>query len=411
MRRNKRMERSIITMLFAVVLFTAAACPADEVIAAASGVTVAHNATAGIVTSLLQAENSALDQAMLSDVAVEKAQAQLVTATFSEATAEEASEEANSAATIVSDSAISGSAIEETDATTSEDEKAAKLEKEWQDKVMADVKDSLSVRAKADADSKLVGKLYPTSVATVIDQGKRWTKIKSGDVKGYVKTSYLIFGMDAYENANKVCKTYAYVQTDGLRVRSKAKKSAKVLTVADKGDRLLLDKDAKEVEGWVAVSVKAGDGYVAADYVKVKLGTTDAISIEEIEEQQKKAAAAAYAEKNVSSSDETLLAAIIYCEAGSECYEGQVAVGAVVMNRVHNASFPSTISGVIYQRGQFGPVTNGSLARTLSSGNIPNSCKQAAAAALAGSDPTGGKLSFHRANGRAGVVIGNHVFF
>ena len=109
--------------------------------------------------------------------------------------------------------------------------------------------------------------------------------------------------------------------------------------------------------------------------------------------------------------DTTLLAAIIQCEAGSECYEGKVAVGAVVLNRMRSGRYPNSISGVIYQRGQFGPARNGSLARVLANGNISSSCKQAAADALAGSDPTGGKLNFHRANGAAGLVIGNHVFF
>ncbi len=54
-----------------------------------------------------------------------------------------------------------------------------------------------------------------------------------------------------------------------------------------------------------------------------------------------------------------LLAALIYCEAGNQPYEGQVAVGAVVMNRVRSGSYPNTISEVIYQSGQFGPAMTG----------------------------------------------------
>ena len=284
---------------------------------------------------------------------------------------------------------------------------------------MADVDDFLCIRAKGDGDAKVVGKLYPTSVATVVKEGKTWTKIKSGSVKGYVNNEYLLFGSDAYANAKKVCKKYAYVQTDGLRVRSEADEDAKVLAVADKGDKLEFNKKADKVEGWVAVTVKAGNGYVSADYVKVKLGTTEAVSIEEELAAQKakaaKASSSSAATQNAPTSasvdDTTLLAAIIQCEAGSECYEGKVAVGAVVLNRMRSSRYPNSISGVIYQRGQFGPARNGSLARVLANGNISSSCKQAAADALAGSDPTGGKLNFHRANGAAGLVIGNHVFF
>ena len=101
----------------------------------------------------------------------------------------------------------------------------------------------------------------------------------------------------------------------------------------------------------------------------------------------------------------TLLAALIQCEAGSECYEGQLAVGAVVMNRLRSGAYPSSLYDVIYQSG------NGKVASVISSG-VSGSCLQAAQEALSGVDNTGGALSFRRASsGQAGVVIGNHVFF
>lgn len=413
MNLNKKLTQGIAMMILAAVLVCGAAFTADDQTGAPADVAVARNGKAGIVASLEQTENDVLDQALLADVAVEKTETQTVTvASKSEAAAGQEERQA---------------AKEAAEETEKETEKLSKTEQEWQDKVMADVEDFLCIRAKGDADAEVVGKLYPTSVATVAKQGKNWTKITSGDVKGYVKTEYLLFGSDAYANAKKVCKKYAHVQTDGLRIRSKANENAQVISVADKKDRLLLNKKADKKTGWVAVTVKAGNGYVSADYVKVKLGTTDAVSIaEEIAAQKAKeaaeraaavtAAASApaatqHAATSASVDDTTLLAAIIQCEAGSECYEGKVAVGAVVLNRVRSGSYANSISGVIYQSGQFGPASNGSLARVLASGNISSSCRQAAADALAGADPTGGKLSFHRANGRDGVVIGNHVFF
>lgn len=413
MNLNKKLTQGIAMMILAAVLVCGAAFTADDQTGAPADVAVARNGKAGIVASLEQTENDVLDQALLADVAVEKTETQTVTvASKSEAAAGQEEKQA---------------AKEVAEETEKETEKLSKTEQEWQDKVMADVEDFLCIRAKGDADAEVVGKLYPTSVATVAKQGKNWTKITSGDVKGYVKTEYLLFGSDAYANAKKVCKKYAHVQTDGLRIRSKANENAQVISVADKKDRLLLNKKADKKNGWVAVTVKAGNGYVSADYVKVKLGTTDAVSIaEEIAAQKAKeaaeraaavtAAASApaatqHAATSASVDDTTLLAAIIQCEAGSECYEGKVAVGAVVLNRVRSSSYANSISGVIYQSGQFGPASNGSLARVLASGNISSSCRQAAADALAGADPTGGKLSFHRANGRDGVVIGNHVFF
>ena len=113
----------------------------------------------------------------------------------------------------------------------------------------------------------------------------------------------------------------------------------------------------------------------------------------------------------VSAEDYELLAALIQCEAGGESYVGQVAVGNVVMNRVESVNHPNTIPEVIYEAGQFSPVRNGSLHRTMASGNISASCRQAALEAIAGSEPVGDKLFFRRVNGRSGQVIGNHVFY
>lgn len=417
---NQKMTQGIALMILTAVLVCSTVFTADNYTEVPTDVAVAGNAKAGIVASLEQTENAMLDQAQLADVLVAKTETQLVTVA-SKRDMRDMSDVSDAAA---EQEAAEAAAIEDAAEVVEEEPvELSKTEQEWQDKVMADVDDFLCIRTEGNADAEVVGKLYPTSVATVVKQGKTWTQIKSGDVKGYVKNEYLLFGMDAYNNAKKVCKKYAYVQTNGLRVRSKANEDAQVISVADKKDRLLFNKKADKKEGWVAVTVKAGNGYVSADYVKVKLGTTDAVSIEEeiaaqkAKEAAERAAAASasvatqHEATSASVDDTTLLAAIIQCEAGSECYEGKVAVGAVVLNRVRSGSYPNSISGVIYQRSQFGPASNGSLARVLASGNISSSCRQAAADALAGSDPTGGRKNFHRVDGSNGLVIGNHVFF
>ena len=417
---NQKMTQGIALMILTAVLVCSTVFTADNYTEVPTDVAVAGNAKAGIVASLEQTENAMLDQAQLADVLVAKTETQLVTVA-SKRDMRDMSDVSDAAA---EQEAAEAAAIEDAAEVVEEEPvELSKTEQEWQDKVMADVDDFLCIRTEGNADAEVVGKLYPTSVATVVKQGKTWTQIKSGDVKGYVKNEYLLFGMDAYNNAKKVCKKYAYVQTNGLRVRSKANEDAQVISVADKKDRLLFNKKADKKEGWVAVTVKAGNGYVSADYVKVKLGTTDAVSIEEeiaaqkAKEAAERAAAASasvatqHEATSASVDDTTLLAAIIQCEAGSECYEGKVAVGAVVLNRVRSGSYPNSISGVIYQRSQFGPASNGSLARVLASGNISSSCRQAAADALAGSDPTSGRKNFHRVDGSNGLVIGNHVFF
>lgn len=109
-------------------------------------------------------------------------------------------------------------------------------------------------------------------------------------------------------------------------------------------------------------------------------------------------------------SEQALLAAIIQCEAGGESYEGKLAVGSVVINRVRSSHFPNNIAGVIYQKGQFSPVASGRFAAVLA-GGANKSCVKAAAEVLGG-NITVNCLYFRRNNGTIdGLVIGNHVFY
>ena len=120
-----------------------------------------------------------------------------------------------------------------------------------------------------------------------------------------------------------------------------------------------------------------------------------------------KAAAEAAAEAAVQA-DKELLASLIFCEAGNQPYEGQVAVGAVVMNRVKSSSYPDTISDVIYQSGQFTPAMTGWLDSVRASSGYTESAMQAAEDALAGSNPVGDCLYF--STGGWGMQIGDHFF-
>lgn len=109
------------------------------------------------------------------------------------------------------------------------------------------------------------------------------------------------------------------------------------------------------------------------------------------------------------SDDTSLLAALIYCEAGNQSYDGMVAVGAVVMNRVNSPLFPNSISEVIYQSGQFTPASSGGLASALANG-VPSACYDAAAAAISGENPIGDALYFNTGSGK-GTKLGDHQFY
>lgn len=113
------------------------------------------------------------------------------------------------------------------------------------------------------------------------------------------------------------------------------------------------------------------------------LAIKEAVEIEEeIEEEEK----APYSEEELK-----YMASIIYCEAGNQPYAGKLAVGIVVKNRMESSRFPNSIKGVLTQRGQFGPASNGSLSRTVSryekgsfQGAMEKECIRAAKEALSG---------------------------
>lgn len=122
-------------------------------------------------------------------------------------------------------------------------------------------------------------------------------------------------------------------------------------------------------------------------------------------------------DKTKSTADMTsLLARLINGEARGEKYLGQVAVAAVVMNRVKSNKFPNTIAGVIYQKGQFSCVTDGQFNKAISK---ESTVYKAAREAINGADPTNGSLFFYNARTAKSKwiftrptvkVIGKHTF-
>ena len=114
------------------------------------------------------------------------------------------------------------------------------------------------------------------------------------------------------------------------------------------------------------------------------------------------------------SADVNLLARCIHGEARGEPYSGKVAVAAVILNRVENASFPNSISGVIYQSGAFDAVSDGQINLTPDDESI-----RAANDAMAGWDPTGGAIYYYNPKTATNewirsreiiTTIGDHVF-
>ena len=114
--------------------------------------------------------------------------------------------------------------------------------------------------------------------------------------------------------------------------------------------------------------------------------------------------------KKYTKSELRLMASIINCEAGGESYQGKLAVGIVIMNRMDSKAFPNSLRGVIYQRGQFSPVRNGMLNKKLTqydAGKIKNKqwkdCIKAAKAVLEGQ-------TYVKVNGNKKSLKGYHFF-
>ena len=302
------------------------------------------------------------------------------------------------------------------------------LEKtEWLNYMMPNVEEYVNVRVEPSTEAAIAGKLEKGDRAAVLEKGAEWTKIKSGNLVGYVSNQYCIYGEEALAYAKANCPTIATTTTDGLRIRQSMSTDSKIIKRLDEGARLVVDTNAATEEGWLAVKYNDSTYYVSAQYVTVALevgtGLTtaeiEAIAREEAErkareEQAKKEAAEKVAASNAAVKevdDLTLMAAIIYCEAGAEPYEAQLAVGAVIMNRLERG-YASTLYGVIFQKGQFTPARNGKLARVIAQGKASASCYEAARAALAGEDNTDGCLRFNDYNGsQQGIRYGGMVFW
>ena len=138
----------------------------------------------------------------------------------------------------------------------------------------------------------------------------------------------------------------------------------------------------------------------------------DAARLEEIRKQEEEMKQNAQNKEpiNADASDTALLAALIQCESGGESYDGKLAVGSVVINRVRSSYFPNTIAGVIYQSGQFSPVASGRFATVLAAGADSSSLQ--AAKEVLGGKVTVDCLYFRTNTGLIdGIIIGNHVFY
>ena len=175
----------------------------------------------------------------------------------------------------------------------------------YADTAVAQVSDSVNIRANADENSDVLGKLYNNGVGTVIETTDNgWYKIQSGSVTGYVKSEYVVVGDDAL--VQSAGRRVAKVNTETLKVRTSTSTDSEVLGLVSGEDDLTVVDEA--TDGWVGVSTADGTGYVSSDYVTLNTEFTYAESKEEeaarlAKEEAERQAAAEAAKKATKSSE------------------------------------------------------------------------------------------------------------
>ena len=323
-----------------------------------------------------------------------------------------------------------------------------------------DAKDMLDIHAEANTASAVIGQVMEDGHVAILAKYNDWVQIQAGEIAGWVPAENLVeteisneeavaaneqviaerTGATASEDEFFAEEEVQQDETAALQAEASkaaqneieevqaAEEAARIAAEAQQAKAAAEEAARAEAEAKAAAEAQAAVEEAARleAEAQAKAAAEEAARIEAeaqakaaaeeaariaAEAQQAALAAQATQTAAISAEELKLLANIIYCEAGSESYVGKVAVGNVIMNRVKSASQPNTITEVVYAKGQFSPVRNGSLQRALSSDKADAACYQAAIEALAGAQPVGGKLFFRRNNGRSGQVIGHHVFY
>ena len=213
----------------------------------------------------------------------------------SEDTSENASGEDGTAASDT-DSEASGKeeAESETDSEAS-GETGMATDSNGNEIVVAQVNDYINVRADADAESDIVGKLYNGSVAKVLGRtGNGWARVRSGDVTGYIREEYVATGDTAQQLADSVTTKKAVVTTETLRVRAAAQADSDVITLIGQGQTLDI---LEETDGWYKVNTEDGEGYISADFADVEDVYPEAVSRAQEEAEEAAAEASRKAEE------------------------------------------------------------------------------------------------------------------
>ena len=144
---------------------------------------------------------------------------------------------------------------------------------------VASVDGNLNVRETPSTEGKLVGKMPNNAGCEILSVEGEWTKIKSGEVEGFVKSEYLLSGEAAVARAEQVKQTVATVTTTTLYVREQPNTECTIITSMPMGEELEV---VETLDGWVKVNVDSDEGYVSSDYVNISTELPKAMTMTEV---------------------------------------------------------------------------------------------------------------------------------
>ena len=295
--------------------------------------------------------------------------------------------------------------------------------------------DGLNLRENASEDAEVLGVLNTGDSGEVVGTDGEWTIVATNNGKGYVKTKYIITDDDATKIAKQAAmkgvsfKALLTIDEQQVIVAAANKDDSTAAPVEDSDNETTesFDEEDSTKTSTEATTEETTTEETTTEETTTEETTTEVTTEEPTTEEpttEEPTTEEPTTEETteepttetpvVASSDLNLLAAIVYAEAGGEGYEGQLAVAAVIMNRLANGYWGSTLSDVIYAPGQFTGVYCDSFTYALS--NPDPSCLSAASAAMGGATNLTGNYMYFLPTwavdpSQGKQTIGNHVFW
>lgn len=326
----------------------------------------------------------------------------------------------------------------------------------------------VEVKAVPDDSSETVGKLFKYSIADVLEQNDVWTKVSSGSLVGYAKTSTLCFDEEAQAVAQLETTITASVVSDSTSVYSDFTDNAQIIDSISAGTQVT---PVKFIDDFIQIRMDNGNfGYIVKSNVSIDYGFQSGMTIAEeeakiakeaaeeaarvkaeqdakaAEEARIKAEEAAKAKQEalrqqiiqrtkdgkdftynptmqISDSEIWIMACVIDWESGWQSYEGKLAVANIILNRVRSSRYPNTVTGVVYARNQFSGVSDSSgnpsarFAERLAAGPRTDECVKAVLQALSGVNNVSNFTAFistssaNYSSYSDYIIIGDHCFY